>query len=278
MKFGAFVALTDYSMGPAELGKALEERGFESLFVPEHTHIPVPTPDGRQFSKPYMDLMDPFLALTAVAAATERLLLGTGVCLVVQHDPIVLAKEISTLDLLSGGRVLFGVGAGGDGPELRDHGVDPSRRFKLLRERVEAMQHIWSEAEAEYHGEFVDFDPIWQWPKPVQKPHPPVLIGGNAPNTFQRVVRYGDGWIPLLEGLELPLGDRIAELNALAEEHGRDRLPVSVIGASRPPGPEVIEQLAEAGVERLVIPFPPADAEKVLPLLDEQAKVAEQYS
>lgn len=277
MKFGAFVALTDYSMEPAELGKALEERGFESLFVPEHTHIPVPKPDEHQYSKPYMDLMDPFLALTAVAAATDNLMLGTGICLVVQRDPIVLAKQVSTLDLLSGGRLLFGVGAGGDSPELRNHVTEPPRRFKLLRERVEAMRTIWTEAEASYHGEFVNFERIWQWPKPVQKPNPPVLIGGNSPNTFARVVRYGDGWIPLLEGLELPLTDRITELSELAESHGRDKMPVTVMGARRPPDMDVIDQLAEAGVDRLVIPFPPADEGTILPLLDEQAKVAEQY-
>ena len=275
MKFGTLVFLTHLSIGPAELGRALEERGFESLFLPEHSHIPV-TAGGGRMPKHYAELLDPLMALTAVATATERLLLGTGVCLVTEHDPIVLAKRVSSLDLLSGGRVLFGVGAGNE-RELANHGVDPARRFKLMRERVEAMRRIWTEDQAEYHGEFVDFGPIWQWPKPVQKPHPPVLIGGNAPNTFNRVIRYGDGWIPLLESLELPLGERIAELNRLAEEHGRGPIPVSVEAARQPPGPEVIEQLVEAGVERCIIPFQPAPAEDLLPLLDEQAKLIEQF-
>ena len=278
MKFGVYMFPTDYAIDPVSLGRAVEGLGFESLFVPEHTHIPTnrrsPFPGGGELPKEYSHTLDPFVALGAVAAATERLMLGTGICLVIERDPITLAKEVASLDFISGGRCLFGIGGGWNREEMENHGTDPSRRWKVLRERIEAMQQIWTEDAAEYHGEFVDFDPIWQWPKPVQKPHPPVIIGGNGANTLQRVVRYGDAWMPIGRGGDLR--SRIEELQRLADEAGRGRIPVSIFGAV--PKAEVIDTYAEAGVERLLFHLPPAPRDEVLPLLEKRAELVRQHA
>ena len=277
MKFGVYMFPTDYAIDPVSLGRAVEGHGFESLFVPEHTHIPAsrrsPFPGGGELPKEYSHTLDPFVALGAVAAATERLMLGTGICLVIERDPITLAKEVASLDFISGGRVLFGIGGGWNREEMENHGTDPTRRWKVLRERIEAMQQIWTEEAAEYHGEFVDFDPIWQWPKPVQKPHPPVIIGGDGANTLQRVVRYGDGWMPI--GRYGDLRGRIEELNRLSAEAGRADIPVTIFGVT--PKPEVIDAYAEAGVERLLFHLPPAPRDEVLPLLEQRADLARQH-
>ena len=223
MDLGLAHFLTDYGMQPAQLGRMAEERGFESLFFPEHTHIPVsrdtPYPGGGDLPPEYSHTLDPFLGLTAAAAVTERLLLGTGVCLVIERDPIVTAKEVATLDHVSAGRFLFGVGAGWNREEMENHGTDPETRFRRMRESVEAMKAIWTEDEAEYHGRIVDFDPIWSWPKPVQKPHPPVLVGGLGEKVLDRVVAYGDEWIPnRIESVEA-LKRRIDELRERAGRH-----------------------------------------------------------
>ncbi len=277
MKFGVYMFPTDYAIDPVSLGRAVEEHGFESLFVPEHTHIPTsrrsPFPGGGELPREYSHTLDPFVALGAVAAATERLMLGTGICLVIERDPITLAKEVASLDFISGGRVLFGIGGGWNREEMENHGTDPTRRWKVLRERIEAMQQIWTEDAAEYHGESVDFDPIWQWPKPIQKPHPPVIIGGDGANTLQRVVRYGDGWMPI--GRRADFKSRIDELNRLAAEAGRADIPVTIFGAA--PKPEVIDAYAEAGVERLLFHLPPAPRDEVLPLLEQRAALARQH-
>ena len=234
MKFGIGMFPTDYAMSPPELGRACEERGFDSLYFPEHTHIPAsretPFPGGGDIPREYVHLLDPFVSLSLVAAATPTLRLGFGVCLVTERDPIATAKAVASLDLLSGGRVDFGVGAGWNVEEMANHGTDPSRRFRLQRERVEAMKAIWTQDAAQYHGELVDFDEIWSWPKPAQKPHPPVLIGNNGPNALNRVLRYGDGWLPFgFRGAEA-LPDQIAELRARGEEAGRDHIPVVQFG------------------------------------------------
>ena len=277
MKFGVYMFPTDYAIDPVSLGRAVEGHGFESLFVPEHTHIPTsrrsPFPGGGQLPKEYSHTLDPFVALGAVAAATERLMLGTGICLVIERDPIMLAKEVASLDFISGGRVLFGIGGGWNREEMENHGTDPTRRWKVLRERIEAMQQIWTEDAAEYHGEFVDFDPIWQWPKPIQKPHPPVIIGGDGANTLQRVVRYGDGWMPI--GRRADFKARIDELNRLAAAAGRADIPVTIFGAA--PKPEVIDAYAEAGVERLLFHLPPAPRDEVLPLLEQRAELVRRH-
>jgi probable F420-dependent oxidoreductase len=277
MNFGVSIFLTRYSIGPAELARAVEERGFESLFVPEHTHIPTsrhsPWPGGPDLPEEYRETLDPFLALTAAAVVTERLLLGTGICLVVERDPITTAKEVATLDLLSGGRLLFGVGGGWNREEMEHHGTDPTRRFGVLRERVLAMKEIWTNDEAEFHGEHVDFDPLWQWPKPVQRPHPPVLVAGNGPRTLDRVMEYGDGWIPIPGRGAVPLGEGTARLAELAAERGRPPIPVTVFGAR--PEPDVIAHYAEAGVDRVLFRLPSVPTPEALKLLDTYANIAE---
>jgi probable F420-dependent oxidoreductase len=200
MHYGAFIFPTAYAIRIDELARALEERGFESLFVPEHTHIPLsrrtPFPGGGELPKEYSHTLDPFVALMAAAAVTTRLRVGTGICLLIQRDPIVTAKQVATLDLLSGGRFLFGVGAGWNADEMENHGTAFKSRFRVMRERVLAMKEIWTKDEAAFHGEFVNFDPIWCYPKPAQKPHPPVLLAGESAHTLRRVVEFGDGWFP----------------------------------------------------------------------------------
>jgi probable F420-dependent oxidoreductase len=277
MQYGITMFPTDETIGIVELGQAAEERGFESLFVPEHTHIPssrqTPWPGGAALPREYSRTLDPFVALSAVAASTTRLRVGTGVCLVIQHDPIVLAKQVATLDYLSGGRFLFGVGGGWNVEEMANHGTAPASRWRLLRERVEAMKTIWTEDAASFHGEFVDFDAIWSWPKPVQQPHPPILVGGDAPGTLPRVVAYGDEWMPIIRaGTFTHLGERIAELQRLAAAAGRPPIPVSVITYGARPEPETAAALIALGVTRWVFSLPAAGAEAILPRLDRLAE------
>jgi probable F420-dependent oxidoreductase len=278
LDFGLAMFPTDYAVDPVELGRMAEERGFESLWFPEHTHIPVsresPWPGGPELPREYWHTHDPFVALSAVAATTERLRVGTGICLIVERDPITTAKEVASLDRLSGGRFLFGIGAGWNREEMSNHGTDPASRFGLMRERVEAMKAIWTEDEAEYHGRHVDFDPIWSWPKPVQRPHPPVLVGGNGVRVLDRVVRYGDAWMPNRVEDEA-LRERLKELRRLAGEAGRDPIPVTVYGASRKP--EVLERWAEHGVTRAVYWLPSVEAGEAEARLDEIVGFVERY-
>ncbi|WP_395111124.1 LLM class F420-dependent oxidoreductase [Actinomadura sp. SCN-SB] len=250
MKFGVSTFVTDDGIGPAQLGRALEERGFGSLYVAEHTHIPVkresPWPGGGELPRHYYRTLDPFVLLTAAAAVTERLEVGTGIALIIQRDPIVLAKEVASLDLISGGRAVLGVGAGWNREEMRNHGTDPKTRMRLLVERVEAVKALWTQEEAEYHGEFVDFDPVYSYPKPVQSPHPPVMIGGSGPTTFDRVARVGDGWMPIYGR---GTGDLPAQIAELRERAGR-RVAVTVFGV--PGKPETVEWLREAGADQIL--------------------------
>ena len=280
MDLGLAHFLTDYGMQPAALGRMVEERGFESLFLPEHTHIPVsrdtPYPGGGELPREYSHTLDPFAALGAAAATTERLRLGTGVCLVIQRDPIITANEVATLDHISGGRFLFGVGAGWNREEMRNHGTDPDTRFRRMRESVEAMKAIWTQDEAEYHGRIIDFDPIWSWPKPVQKPHPPVLVGGLGEKVYDRVVAYGDEWIPNRVQNPEALGERIAELQRRAKAAGRDPIPVTVFGAK--PEVRLLERLRTAGVTRSLFYLAPVDPAEVERQLDELAKVASEWA
>ena len=227
MKFGASMFFTDYSMAPAELARALEERGFDIVWAPEHSHIPLsrktPFVLGGDLPKRYYDAMDPFVTLTMAAAATKTLKIGTGVCLIAQRDPIQTAKLVASIDQVSGGRFVFGVGNGWNQDEMENHGTNFATRHKLARERIEAMKAIWLQNTAEYHGEFVDFGPMQTWPKPVQKPHPPILVGGAFPYSARRAVRYGDGWMPqVTAGSPTPLTELIPRFRQMAAEAGRD--------------------------------------------------------
>jgi probable F420-dependent oxidoreductase len=279
MELGLAHFLTDYGMQPAELGQQVEQRGFESLFLPEHTHIPVsrdtPYPGGGELPREYSHTLDPFVALAAAAAVTERLKLGTGVSLVIQRDVIVTAKAVATLDHLSGGRFLFGVGAGWNREEMQNHGTDPRTRFTRMRESVEAMKAIWTEDDAEYHGKLIDFDPIWCWPKPVQKPHPPVLVGGLGDGVYDRVVAYGDEWIPNRVRNPEALGERIAELQRRSEAAGRGPIPVTVFGAK--PEARLLERLRAAGVTRSLFYLLPAEPGELERQLDGLTKVAAEW-
>jgi probable F420-dependent oxidoreductase len=269
--------VTDYSIGVRELAVAVEERGFESLFLPEHSHIPTdrtsPWPGGPELPRHYLHTIDPFIGLSAAASVTEHLKIGTGVCLVVQRDPIDLAKQVSTIDQLSNGRFLFGVGGGWNREEMANHGTDPARRFDIMRERIYAMKEIWANDEAEYHGAHVNFDPIWQWPKPLQKPHPPILVGGDGPTVLKRVLDYGDGWFPLHGRSEVPIAERITELNQRAEALGRDPIPVTMFAG--PAQQQVVEEYMDAGVDRYVFSVPSSGTEQVIPVLDRLTELVE---
>ena len=276
MELGLAHFATDYGMQPADLARRAEELGFESLFFPEHTHIPVsrdtPYPGGTELPREYSHIVDPFVGLAAAATATERLRVGTGVCLIIERDPIVTAKEVATLDHISDGRFLLGVGAGWNIEEMRNHGTDPTTRFRRMRESVEAMKAIWTQDEAEYHGKIIDFDSIWSWPKPVQKPHPPVLVGGSGEKVLDRVVAYGDEWIPNRVKSPEELGERMAELQRRAEAAGRERIPVTVFGAKSEV--RLLERLRVAGVTRALFYLRPEAPHEVQRQLDELAEVA----
>ncbi len=277
MHYGVFIFNTDYAIRIDELARAAEQRGFESLFVPEHTHIPAsrrtPFPGGGDLPKEYWHTLDPFVALSAAAAVTTTLKVGTGICLVIERDPIVTAKEVATLDRLSNGRFLFGVGAGWNAEEMENHGADFKSRFRLLRERILAMKEIWTKEEAEFHGEFVRFDKIWSHPKPVQRPHPPVLMGGENAYALQRVVDYCEGWFPRGRAGQEAILSALADLKARAARAGRDlrTISTSVFGAK--PDPAVLARFAEAGFTRVLLGLPSADRDTVLPLLDTYAQL-----
>jgi len=274
MHYGVVMCPTEYAMAPDELARALEERGFESVWFPEHTHIPAsrrsPWPGGGELPRDYWSSYDPFVALMAAGAATKRLKLGTGICLVIERDPITMAKEVATLDRLSNGRVLFGIGGGWNQEEMLNHGTAWKSRWRLLRERVLAMREIWTKKEAEFHGEFVSFDKIWADPKPIQKPHPPILIGGDGATTFDRVVEFGDGWMPIMRPKTNPV-EKIPELRERLKKAGRDpkSAPVSIFFA--PPKKPALDALEAAGVERAIFGVPSEARDSVLPRLDAYA-------
>jgi probable F420-dependent oxidoreductase len=277
MQIGAFIFPTEYSIRIDELARALEGRGFESLFVTEHTHIPAsrrtPWPGGGSLPKEYSHTLDPFVGLATAAAVTSRLRLGTGICLVIEHDPIVAAKAVASLDLLSNGRVLFGVGAGWNAEEMEHHGTAFPTRFRVMRERVLAMKEIWTKDEAEFHGEFVRFDRIWSYPKPVQKPHPPVLLGGEGPHTLRRVVEFCDGWFPRGRAGADTILTQLGDLRARAGRAGRDPKTISVSVFGGKADPPTLERYRAAGIDRVVLPLPSEGRERVLPLLDQHAPV-----
>jgi probable F420-dependent oxidoreductase len=275
--FGVMMFATDYAIQPVELARATEERGLDSLFFPEHTHIPTsrksPWPGGADLPMEYSHTHDLFVALTAAAAVTKRIKLGTGICLVIERDPILMAKEVASLDVISGGRVVLGIGGGWNAEEMENHGTDFKRRWRLLRERVLAMKEIWSKDKAEFHGEFVNFDPIWSWPKPVQPGGPPILLGSEAKKCFERVVDFCDGWIPInRQGDQLKTG--VQQLREEAKRAGRrfEDLQLGVFGV--PPKADFAKQLLDWGFSHLIFGLPPAKADKVLPMLDSYSEIA----
>jgi probable F420-dependent oxidoreductase len=278
MKFGAAIFFTEHSMGPVELARALEERGFESLWAPEHSHIPVsrktPYPGGGELPKEYFDVMDPFVTLTAAACATKSLNVATGICLVQQRDTIQTAKLVATLDQVSGGRFLFGIGGGWNQDEMENHGTVYATRFLRVRESIEAMKEIWTKAEAEYHGEIVKFDPIFAWPKPVQKPHPPVIVGGAFPQGARRAIRYGNGWLPIIGASGL--AGILPQFRTMLEEAGRKPAEVPISAWNAKLETDSIARLRDLGVERIVTTLPPAGADKILPILDRCAEMISQ--
>jgi len=271
MLYAAGMFATDYAIRPDDLARELEARGFESFWVPEHTHIPAsrrtPYPGGADLPQEYWHTYDPFVALTAAASVTTKLKVATGICLIIERDPITTAKEVASLDMLSNGRFIFGIGAGWNAEEMENHGTNYKTRFSLLRERVLAMKEIWTKEEAEYHGRFVNFDPIWSYPKPVQKPHPPILMGGFATKTFDYVAEFCDGWMPIGYRME-ELPEKISDLRRRAEAAGRDPQTISITIFGAKPERETLDQLEAAGVERAIFMLPAADRDTVMPLVD----------
>lgn len=274
MKFGVAMFATDYAIRPDEFARACEERGFESAWFPEHTHIPAsrksPWPLGGELPKDYWHTYDLFVCMTAAAAATKTLKIGSGICLVIEHDPIKLAKEVASLDMLSNGRLLFGIGGGWNAEEMENHGTPFKKRWKVLREKIEAMKEIWTKENAEYHGEFVNFDPIWCHPKPVQKPYPPILLGVHSGNGLNRVVNYCDGWIPVGAAMQ-DFRASLQDLRARAEKAGRNPKELAVSIFMGPDKEEALRQYQELGVERVVFGVPSEGKDKVLPMLDKYA-------
>ncbi len=270
MHIGVFYFPTDYGIAPGELARALEDRGFESLFVCEHTHIPVsrrtPFPGGGELPRRYSHTHDPFVALAFAAAATTRLTLGTGICLVPQHDPIVTAKTIASLDLLSGGRFEFGIGAGWNAEEMENHGTRFETRFKVMRERVLAMKRLWTEEAAAFHGEFVRFDPVWSWPKPARTP--PVLIGGETDHTLKRIAEFGDGWLPRAGRGGFDAAEGRARMRRIAEAAGRDPAPLTMTVFRAEPDPATLAGYAAAGATRALLEVPDLDRDGILRALD----------
>ncbi len=275
MNIGVCMFFTDYAIRIDELAREAEARGFESLWVPEHTHIPVsrrtPFPGGSQLPKEYAHTFDPFVSLMAAAAATKRLRIGTGICLVIERDTIITAKEVASLDALSGGRFELGIGGGWNAEEMENHGTVFATRFKKLREQVLAMKEIWTKDEAEFHGKFVNFDKIWSWPKPAQKPHPPVLLGGESAYTLQRVVDFCDGWFPRGRAAEIIL-PALKDLGERAAKAGRDMKTISVSVFGAKPDEATLETYAQAGITRAILRLPPEGRDAVLPLLDQWSK------
>jgi probable F420-dependent oxidoreductase len=276
MHIGVCMFATDYAIRIDELARAAEDRGFESLWVPEHTHIPTsrrtPFPGGGQLPREYSHTFDPFVSLMAAAAVTTRLRVGTGICLLIERDTIITAKEVASLDVLSNGRFELGIGAGWNAEEMENHGTDYKTRFKKLGEQVRAMKEIWTKDEASFHGEHVRFDPIWSWPKPTQKPNPPVLLGGESSHTLQRVVDYCDGWFPRARAADRILSG-LTELRERAARAGRDMktITTSVFGAG--PDEALLERYAAAGVTRAILRLPSDGRDAVLPLLDQWSKL-----
>lgn len=268
---GIFYFATEYGHNVVDVARDAEQRGFESLWLPEHTHIPVsrktPYAGGAELPKEYAHTLDPFVALAAVATATKHIRLATGISLLIERDTITMAKTLATLDLLSNGRAILGVGGGWNREEAEHHGVEWSQRFQKLEEQITAIKVIWANEEASFHGEHVRFDPIWSWPKPIQRPHPPIVLGGETDHTLRRVIKYCDGWLPRARDPEIIVRG-IARLNELAEEAGRDPESISVNVFAPRPDAELIDRFKGMGVARIVLWLPPEDRDAVSTRLD----------
>jgi len=279
MKFGGAMFFTDYSMTTAELAAGLEERGFESVWAPEHSHIPLsrktPYPGGGDLPKEYYDAMDPFVVLAAASEVTKTIKLGTGVLLVQQRDVIQTAKLVASIDQVSQGRFLFGVGGGWNQDEMENHGTIYTSRFKRMRESIEAMKEIWTKEHAEYHGQFVNFDPMVARPKPVTKPHPPIHVGGAFPQGARRAIRYGDGWIPVAR---TDLSEIVPKFRQMALDAGRDPESIEITLFGLAANADQLKRFAEIGVSRVVPMFPPQKAETVLPIIDRWTKLMQQVN
>ena len=274
MKIGVTIFATDYCIALTELAPALEERGFDALFVPEHTHIPTSRRSlwrgGAELPPEYFHTLDPFVSLTAAAAVTSTLRLGTGICLVTERDPIVTAKAVASLDLVSGGRFEFGIGAGWNAEEMEHHGTRFETRFRLMEDRVKAMQAIWAADEASYEGEFTSFEPSWSWPKPMQKPHPPILLGGETVHTMRRVMDFCSGWFP--RGAMLPdPAEGMNRLSVAAADAGRDPATVSATVFGAPTEAGYLDACREAGIDRALLLLPSEGRDGVMPLVDRYA-------
>ncbi len=279
MEIGASIFFADYSMTPADLAMALEQRGFDSLWVAEHSHMPVT----RRFTHPlgaaaltkeYFDVMDPFVTLSAAAAVTKRLKLGTAICLVIQRDTIQTAKLVASLDQVSNGRFLFGIGCGWNAEEMEDHGTVFETRTLKMREQIEAMKEIWTRDTAEYHGEIVDFPPMQTWPKSVQKPHPPVIVGGAFHLAARRAIRYGDGILPAAPAAGSGSPEEfMPRWRQMAKEAGRDPTSLSVTLGGAPEDLTVLRRNRDLGVTRMTVRLPPAGKDEILPILDRWAKL-----
>jgi probable F420-dependent oxidoreductase len=279
MEFGVTISPMRFPVDDVAAGKLAEELGFDSYWVPEHTHFPLdrktPWPGGGEQERQWQYYINPFVALAGVAGVTKRIKLGTCISLVIQHDPIVQAKEVASLDFVSGGRFLFGIGGGWAREEMANHGTKPSLRWKVLRERIGAMKAIWTRDEAEYHGDFVDFDPIWSWPKPIQKPHPPILMGGDGPKAVEGLLEYCDEWMPRPTGFEPPLPERMAEVNRRAAELGRGPIPATIFGAA--PDPRELERYEQLGAACALFRVAPRNYDTVPAALEQAMKVVRDY-
>lgn len=272
MDFGIATSVTDEGIRPHVLAAALEEKGFDSLYLPEHSHIPVsresPYPGG-ELPRGALRNLDPFMALAAAATVTSTLRLGTAVALMIQRDVLYTAKEIASLDLLSNGRVIFGVGAGWNIEEMRNHGVEPRTRGALLTEQLQALKEIWTKDEAEFHGKHIDFDPVYSWPKPVRKPHPPIYVAGQGPAGLKRLAEHADGWLP--HSVTPP--EELRRVRSWLADQGREDVRISVFGAPADPG--LLRRLADAGADEVSLILPTLPEAETLERLGELAKTVE---
>lgn len=275
--FGTTLFPTDQTIGPIELAKAVEERGLDSLFFPDHTHIPVsrntPFPGGGDLPIHYKRFHDPFIALAAAAAVTTRIKLGTGICLITERDPITLAKECASLDVISNGRLILGIGTGWNVEEMENHGIDYKKRWQIVRERILAMKEIWTNEEAEFHGDYVDFDPIWSWPKPVTAGGPPVWMGAKSPWVYDRVVDYCDGWMPIGG----PGSGGMNNLRRAADRANRDFSTITLVLFGAPEDPAQLEGRLGQGFTELIFNLPQGYADEVFPALDRLAALADRF-